>query len=163
MWLAKSALEVCGYKIGDYIELVSSSLAVQGNCDSRQLMLLPAAELPKGFKKLRDDIFNLVDGKSQRQLRSEFRQIEDGRVKRGRLKGQGGATKEQRAQAEELAETHRLLEIENQATETITWLLENADAKHLGMMDSKLLLKLQSATQNASGFITRVLESRSGK
>ena len=163
MWMAKSALEVCGYKIGDYIELVQNqSPAVQGICDSGQLMLLPAAELPKEFKALRDQIFDLVDGKSQRQLRSEFKQIENGKVKHGRLKGTGGATKEQRAQAEELAETHRLMEVEEGMKEAIAWQLENADAKHAGMMDNALLIKLRDANQNMNGFITRVLESRKG-
>lgn len=91
MWMAKSALEVCGYQIGDYIKLVQNQIPVMaGICDSAQLMLLPAAELPKEFKKLRDEIFDLVDGKSQRQLRAEFKQIEEGQVKVGRLKGAGG-------------------------------------------------------------------------
>lgn len=156
MWLAKSALEVCGYQIGDYIELLTkdSNPLQQGIRDSRQLMLLPAAKLPKEFQELREQIFALVDGKSQRQLRSEFRQIEDGKVKRGRLKGQGGATKEQRANAAELEAQERITEKKLKAEEIANWLTEMADDAGLGeIAGTPELAALDKAMETARGYI----------
>ena len=155
MWMAKSALEVCGYKIGDYIELVQNHFpCVHGKSDSAQLMLLPAAELPKEFKKLRDEIFDLVDGKSQRQLRAEFKQIENGKVKLGRVKGQGGASKEQRANAEELERQERITERTLKAQEIAEWLTEMSDDAGLGeIIGTEELAALDKAMETARGYI----------
>jgi hypothetical protein len=164
MWFAKSALEVCGYKIGDYIDLIKKQIpSMQGILDSGQMLLIPDAKLPDEFKELRDQIFSLVDGKSQRQLRSEFKQIEDGKVKRGRVKGQGGATKEQCELAAQRQEEERIAELEEQATETTAWLMNNSDCKHLGMIDQKILRALRDALETSIGFIRRLDESQAGK
>ena len=154
MWMAKSALEVCGYKIGDYIELLQSHIpCAQGMCDSRQLMLLDAAKLPKEFQALREQIFDLVDGKSQRQLRSEFKQIENGKVKHGRLKGSGGATKEQRELAKVRDEEEIKTMLKAKAIEVSNWLMEYADPKGLGMIAATPEgQKLQDAIKYTSGF-----------
>jgi len=154
MWMAKSALEVCGYKIGDYIELLQTHFpCTQGNCDSRHLMLLPAVKLPKEFQELREQIFDLVDGKSQRQLRAEFKQIEDGKVKHGRLKGSGGATREQRELAKVRDEEEIITMLKAKAIEVSNWLMEYADPKGLGMIAATPEgQKLQDAIKYTSGF-----------
>jgi hypothetical protein len=163
MSIARSSLEVCGYKISDYISVLSNQIPrVRGICESGQLMLLPEEKLPEEFQKLREEIFALVDGKSQRQLLSEFKQMDDdtGKPKRGRLKGSTGLTKEMREKAAQRAEQERLNELEETIIGNIDWLLEIADAKNLGMMDGKLLKKFADAADTASGFAKRVLESR---
>ena len=57
-------------------------------------------------------------------------------------------------------EQERLNNLEETIIENIDWLLEIADAKNLGMMDSKLLMKFHNALDTADGFIGRVLVSR---
>lgn len=158
MYLAKSALENCNYKIGDYIELLEKRMSHAGDIrDSRQLMLLPDAKLPEEFKELREQIFALVDGKSQRQLISEFRQVEDGKVKRGRLKNSPGCTKEMRANAEELERQERITEKTLRAQEIADWLMEMSDDKGFGeIVGTAELGALDKAMETARGYIKRV-------
>lgn len=167
MSIAKSALEVCGYQIGDFISLLQKSQfpRVRGNCnDAGQLMLLPPEKLPEEFKKLQEEIFALVDGKSKRQLLSEFKQVdEDGKKRRGQLPGSKGLTKEMREKAAQRAEQERLNELDETIVDRIEWLLEISDAKNLGAMDSKLLKRFVDAADTASGFAKRTLASRANE
>lgn len=115
--------------------------------------------------KLPPKIEELVEGKTQQQLFLEFKQadpedLENPKAKRGQLKGSKGLTKEQREKAAQRAEQERLNELEETILERSAWLLEIADAKNLGMMDSKLLTKLAVACDTASGFAKRVLAAR---
>ena len=128
-------------------------------------LLLPEKKVPVAMKPLREKICALVDGKTQKQLHLEFKQTEedeDGnrKVKRGQLKGSKGLTKEQREKAAAREEQERLNELEETVIERNEWLLEIADAKNLGALDSKLIKKFCDAADTASGFGKRVLESR---
>lgn len=128
MHFAKSALEVCGYQIGDFIDLVQKQFPrTRGNCcDAGQLMLLPADKLPEDFKKLQEEIFSLVDGKSKRQLLSEFKQVDtDGKPKPGAAKGSKGCTKVMRLNAKFKTEDERLKALAANAPMVSLWLKQN--------------------------------------
>lgn len=163
MELTKNVLESCGCpSIEKYLATVAK-FADDANLKPGQFLLIADKKVPESLAPMREKIFELVDGKTQRSLFLEFKQCEEDSEtpKRGRLKGSTGLTKEQRELAAQRAEEERLAELEEQTKETTKWLMENADAKNLGMMDSKVLVKLQDAAQTASGFITRLMESRS--
>ena len=130
-----------------------------------EVLALPLKKVPAELLAVREKIDAEIAGKSYRQLFLELKQVDKEdptKPKRGRLPGSSGLTKEMRELAAQREEEERLAELEEQTKGTIKWLMENADAKNLGMMDSKLLVKLQDAAQTTSGFITRLLESRKG-
>jgi len=167
MELTKNVLESCGCPtIEKYLATVAKC-ANDAHLKPGQFLLIADKKVPESLAPMREKIFELVDGKTQRSLFLEFKQAEDDadgnvNVKRGRTKGSTGLTTEQRELAAQRAEEERLAELEEQAKETAAWLMENADAKNLGMMDSKVLEKLQAAAQTVNGFITRLMESRKG-
>ena len=132
-----------------------------------EVLALPLKKVPEELKAVREKLDAEISGKSYRQLFLELKQVEEdadgnAKVKHGRLKGQGGATAEQRAAAAELEETHRLMEVEEGFKEAIAWQLENADAKHAGMMHPDLLTKLREANQNMNNFIRNLQKARKG-
>lgn len=128
-----------------------------------EVLALPLNKVPENLKAIREKIDAEIAGKSYRQLFLELKQYDEdtGKPKRGRLKGSSGLTKEMREHAALRAEEERLNELEEAILERNDWLLEIADAKNLGMMESKLLKKFVDAADTASGFAKRTLESRS--
>jgi hypothetical protein len=166
MELTKGVLESCGCATIEKYLGTTAKFAHDANLKPGQFLLLADKNVPDDLKPLREKIFELVDGKTQRALFMEFKQSDDDgenpKPKLGRLPGHGGASKEQRAAAAELEETHRLMEVEEGTKEAIAWQLENADARHAGMMDSDLLVKLRDANQTMNGFIAQLLASRKG-
>ncbi|HEX3856546.1 MAG TPA: hypothetical protein VHY30_04530 [Verrucomicrobiae bacterium] len=167
MWMAKSALEVCGYKIGDYIELVQKQFpCAHGNCDASQLMLLPAAKLPQEFKKLRDEIFELVDGKSQRQLRQEFKQVDsNGNPKRGRVKGSNGNPKHIRDAGISANERHELEILKLKTDEVTDFLIANINFEKIAKLDeiaggAASLKKFCDAIDHSHQFLTSLQKGR---
>lgn len=63
MTLTKNVLEGCGCQI-------SSALGI---CQGGEILLLPDAEVPTESRKLRSQICDIIDGKTQRQLMLEFK------------------------------------------------------------------------------------------
>ncbi len=163
MELTKNVLESCGCPTIEKYLATIAKCANDAHLKPGQFLLIADKKVPETLAPMREKIFELVDGKTQRSLFLEFKQCEEDSEtpKRGRLKGSTGLTKEQRELAAQRAEEERLAELEEQTKETTAWLLQNADAKNLGMIDSKALEKLQAAAQTASGFITRLLDARS--
>jgi len=99
MLFAKSTLERIGYRT---LKAFFSNPQTLRICHSGEFLLLPEGEVPAEAKPIRDKVFSLFAGKSKYQLCSEWKQVEEdesGNVKTkvGRLKGHGGATKDQRA------------------------------------------------------------------
>ena len=73
-----------------------------GICHGGELLLLSNDQVPEAAKQLHGKICSMIDGKTAKQLFFEFKQAEEDsqgntKPKVGRLKGQGGATKDQRA------------------------------------------------------------------
>lgn len=128
-----------------------------------EVLALPPAKVPDDVKPIREKIDAEIEGKSANQLFLELKQVDEddpSKPKRGRLKGSSGLTKEQRERAAQRAEAARIEELEEQTGDTAKWLLENADAKNLGIVSDKSLRKLRDAAETALGFIKRVEATR---
>lgn len=105
MLITQSVLAAVGFKaIGDYFKhvLADPNSRVAGICRGGKYLLVPDRRVPDALKGLREKICILLDGNSKRQLFLEFKQAEEAlngevHIKRGRLKGEGGASIEQRA------------------------------------------------------------------
>lgn len=134
MGLTKGVLENVGFKtIGGYLKHISNSHGM-GICHGGKFLLLPEKKVTGEARPLREKIFTLIDGKTQRQLFLEFKQSEDDAEtpKRGRLKGQGGASAKQRLDAKERERLERLETCEADSLSFISYAEENADDLHLG-------------------------------
>jgi hypothetical protein len=164
MDLTRNVLESAGYTIQKYLG-TAGKLAADANLSHGRFLLIEDKKVPENLKTVRDKIFEIVDGKSQKQLFVEFKQADEdetdsAKPKRGRLKGSAGLTKEMRERAAEREEAARIAELEEQTKETTKFLLENSDAKNFGTLDSKVLAKLSDALETAQGFIKRLEDSR---
>ncbi|GEM_PF-2475070 len=157
MELTKSVLESCGVPtIEKYLETVAK-FANDANLKPGQFLLLPEKKVPETLTEMREKICSLVDGKTQRSLFMEFKQCdEDDPTKRklGRIKGQGGATAEQRATAQQLEAEERINERKLKAEEIANWLIEMSDDKGLGeIFGTPELAALDKAMETARGYI----------
>ncbi|HEV2329217.1 MAG TPA: hypothetical protein VGY56_10555 [Verrucomicrobiae bacterium] len=167
MDLTKNVLESAGYAtIGKFLGS-AARLANDANLGHGQFLLTEAKNVPEKLMPIRDKIFEIVDGKTQKQLFVEFKQANedddgsgDRHKKRGRLKGSTGLTKEMREKAAQRQEEARIAELEETTKETAKFLLENADAKNFGAIDPKILAKLCEAMETAQGFAKRLETSR---
>ena len=104
-----------------------------------------------------------IAGKSCRQLFLELKQVDEEdptKVKRGRLKGQGGATAAQRAAAQQAEEEGRILELTENIKTANLFELEIADAKGLGTQSDQVLKDFILARETSLGYARRVLASR---
>lgn len=164
MELTKGVLESVGFKTIEKWTDEVSKFPRGGNLEHGGILLLADKKVPDAVKPLREKICQLVDGKTQRQLFLEFKQADDNdenpKPHRGQLPGSKGLTKEMRELAAQRLEAERLNELEEEILERNDWLLKIADARNLGMMDSKLIKKFVDAADTASGFARRTLESR---
>ena len=100
-----------------------------------EVLSLPMSKVPEGLKSVREKIDAEIKGKSYRQLFLELKQVDEAnptKPKLGRLKGQGGASKEQRANAAELEAQELINEKKLKAVEIAEWLTENSDEAGLG-------------------------------
>lgn len=152
--LTESVLKAAGIKIRNAFRI----------CHGGELFLLPAADVPAASQPVREKVFDIIDGKSARQLFLEFKQADDDeenpKPKRGRLKGQGGASAAQRAAHQSKIETKELLEIVTAAENTRDWLDEVTDEQRLGRIHEveggELARKnLLAAMEHAVAFLRR--------
>ena len=164
MQLTKGALEKVGFKtIASFLKEAAKFPAI-GNLPAGGFLLVEDKKVPPEVKPLHDKICDLVDGKTQNQLFWEFKQADDdeGKPKRGRLKGSSGLTKSQRERAAARAEQERLANLEDWAGDTADALIENADAKNAGMLPAKARAKLLDAVDTMAGFLRRVAAAQGG-
>lgn len=159
MDLTRGVLESVGFAtVEKYLEAAAGFSA---SATGGKFLLMPDKKVPDEVKPLRDKIFELVDGKTQRALFMEFKQAEDdeegnAKPKRGRMKGQGGATKEQRAKAQELEEQEQVTALNLWCEETAEKLMEICDDQGLGrpgVKDSPEYRKLEEAVAYYHGWI----------
>lgn len=168
MQLTQSALEACGVKTMKAFFKLATPLPFS---HSGELLLLADNKIPEAAMPLREKLCALLDGKSARALFTEFKQAEEAeddskplKSKRGRLKGQGGASKEQRAAAAEREERERLSSLQLKADEVAEWLMENADLKGFARIDElpggeKTLKALSDAVSYANNFFHTLKKS----
>ena len=158
MDLTKNVLESVGFPtIEKYLD-EAEKFSGQKNLNHGGFLLIADKKVPDAVKPLREKICQLVDGKTQRQLFLEFKQADDGgenqKPKRGRLKGQGGATKEQRANAEQMEAEERITAKKLKAEEVANWLTEMSDDKGFGeIFGTPEIIALDLAMETARGFI----------
>lgn len=137
MRITQGVLEHVGFKtISAYLKHVSNSPS-GGICHNGKFLLLPDKKIPTDIKPLREKICSLIDGKSQQQLFWEYKQAEEDdegelKKKHGRLKGQGGVSREQRASAKQREREAELLELKLTIKEFGKQCDELADDKHIG-------------------------------
>jgi hypothetical protein len=164
MELTKNVLEQVGFgTIEKYLSHVSNSLP-EGICQGGKWLLLPDKKLPKEALPLKEKICSLIDGKTKKQLFSEFKQaVEDSagsaKPKRGNLSGKG-CTKEHREAAALAEEQARITELTLTAEDTAKWLLDNSDHKHIGLLPDETFSKLFTSLETALGYMRNVAESR---
>jgi hypothetical protein len=145
MSLTQGVLESTGFTVEKYLNHISNSQQM-GICHGGNYLLLPDKKLPEEAKSLKQKICELVDGKTQRQLFLEFKQTDDGeKPKVGRLKGQGGASHDQRVAAALTEEQRRLDLMETRAAELHEWILEVSDAQGLALLSAPTRAKLTDA------------------
>jgi hypothetical protein len=166
MDLTKSVLENVGFDtIEKYLDEAEKFSGVK-SLKHGGFLLMADKKVPDSVKPLREKICELVDGKTQRSLFSEFKQAEEdaegnAKPKKGRVKGCAGTTAEQRAAAEEAVQAAALEELGISAVEHADWLMLMADAKGAGTLDASIRSRLQEACEVMLGFLKR-LESAQG-
>ena len=143
MLFAKSTLERTGY--GNLKALLCNWQTLP-KCHSGEFLLLPDAEVPAEAKPIREKVFTLFAGKSKYQLCSEWKQVEEdesgnARVKHGRLKGHGGASKAQRAARAAADAKAEQLELELSAKDFCKWVKANCVDDKIGTKLSDSLLQ----------------------
>lgn len=154
--LAKNLMEWAGLKLERL-----SNLPIAGD----QILALPPAELPKPLQKARekmDEALGAAHGAKQLFLFLGFKQGEIDpstgypRAKRGRLKGQGGATKEQRARAAAHSEEERLTALKLDMEDFTRWIRENGDDKGVGTARGSVeWTRLKEQVEYLAGYMRR--------
>lgn len=81
--LARNVAQVAGVKI-------PTVGILEGEFTGGNFLTLPSEDLPNEVLEARQRIEEVIAGKTAKQLCFEFKQMEDGKVKVGRLKGSGG-------------------------------------------------------------------------
>lgn len=164
----KGVLESVGFKtVGKYLETISNSPS-GGICHHGKFLLVADKKVPVEMKPLREKIFALIDGKTQKQLLLEFKQVEEDeagnlRTKRGQLKGSKGLTKERREAAKLREEQERIEDLELACDDTVKWLEANCDDKHVGAVSPRKAERLLEAVQYAHDYLTNLNQLRKGK
>lgn len=163
MHLTKGVLEGIGFTVGKYLEHISNSQQLR-ICHGGKYLLAADKKLPEEARQLKEKICELIDGKTQKQLLLEFKQVEDTeaeaiKAKRGNLSGKG-CTKAARERAALVEEEARLTELTLSAEDTSKWLLENADHQRIGMLPDKTFSDLLTACETALAYMRPVAEAR---
>lgn len=159
--LTESTLEACGIKKLKPIFQNGSTLPISHHGD---FLLIAEKNVPESLKPLREKICGIVDGKSARALFTEFKQAEDdedgkAKPKRGRRKGEGGATKEQRAAAKLREEEERVTALKLDAADFAKWCDKHGDDKGIGSFrGSKEWNKLKEAVESLAIYMKRADE-----
>jgi hypothetical protein len=158
MQLTAGVLKKCGTSVKGFLAK-GQSLPFS---HSGEILLLPDNKVPDAAKPLRDKICSLIDGKSQSQLFFEFKQADEdsAKPKRGRLKGQGGASKEQRLAAQMADEKARIAKDELDAKNFCKWIDQVAELTRLPKISDKVWQTLFERQQLLGDFMKRVNESR---
>lgn len=116
-----------------------------------EVLALPLKKVPAELLAVREKIDAEIAGKSYRQLFLELKQVDEEdptKPKRGRMKGQGGASKEQRERARLAEEEEKITALTLACEEHADWLMDNSDDERLGkagVKDSAEFKKLVEA------------------
>lgn len=166
MQMTKDVLEDFGFTIQRYFKHIEASKEL-GVCYGGKFLLLPDKKLTEPALALKKEFCDRVDGKTAKQIRLSFNQVEeddDGEIKpkRGRLKGEGGVSREQRAAAKLAEEKAEITGMEVEAEEFCKWIDHVADTAHLPQISDKVWNKLFDRMNLLGDFMAQVNESRKG-
>jgi len=155
MALAESALHHCGVQIRSMLRI----------CQGGKLLLLEDAKVPEKAKPLRDKLLALIEGKSASALFAEFKQAEEDvsgqlKPKIGRLKGQGGATKDQRHQASEVRGKQQRMAIEAFAESMCHWIREHCNDADIGTIAEETFELLTDHAEHLWGYCRHLRDLR---
>lgn len=128
-----------------------------------KLLLLPPAEVPAESQALCDKVHKIIEGKSARQLFAEFKQAElheNPKPKRGRLKGHGGASKEQREAAAAAEQEARITALVLDRKDYTKWIEENCDDKGFGLLPAAEAVALEESLRLALAYIAPLNKAR---
>lgn len=151
--MAKNLCEWSGLKFANLANLT---------VPAENLLTLPLEKLPPHLQKARAKMDEILDSaRTPKQLFFDmgFKQGElDAagypKAKLGRLKGQGGATKEQRANAAQLEEAEQITEMKLKAEEFADWLQDVfEDGKIDKIFGTAILQRLDERMGYARGYI----------
>lgn len=169
MGMTKDVLEDMGFTIEKWFKHLSNSHGV-GICHGGKFLLAPPKKLTKEAAELKQQICDRVDGKTVKQIRLGFSQVEEDeetgelKTKRGARKGSKGCTKEMRAAAKAAKRAAELLELKLRLKELGHELDALADDKHAG--DPEVgddLNKLFPKVENFFRYTQSIREARKGK
>ncbi len=124
-------------------------------------LLIEDSEAAKKVIPKHTELMELLANNSRRQVVHTLVQMEEGedgveRKKRGRMKGQGGATKEQRAAAALREEEERVTALKLDAADFAKWCDKNGDDKGVGTFrGSKEWNKLKEAVECLATYMKR--------
>lgn len=151
--MARNLCEWSGLKFTNLVNL---------QVPAEKLLDLPVDKLPEKIQKARVKMEEVLDSaRTPKQLfldigfkQGDLDQAGYPKAKKGRRKGEGGATKEQRAKTAEAEEAARIEAIALKEEEIAEWLDENADIKSIGQTaGTKEYAKLLKAMEHAVGFM----------
>lgn len=168
MTLTRGVLDKMGYTVEKYLAQFVQIPLAGGICQGGKMLLLPeskAKNLPDNVKTFREQICQIVDGKTQSQLFFQFKQAEEDSTgnlapKQGRLKGQGGASAEQRAAAQAAEAEIAKLEAETSVKEMIRLIEHCCDDQHLGLVPDDLAARAHEASLILSAYLVPLIQSR---
>ncbi len=164
MSMTRAVLEAKKLTVAQYSGMISNTPG-GGICAGGKLLTMPVSKVPEPLRELRAGLVDSVAGKTQRQVLMDFKQVEedDGgnlKAKKGRLKGQGGASAAQRAAAKEAELAAEIEERELWAVELIERINEECDDKHLGEIDNKVANKLLEAFLLGADYLKGLAQRR---
>jgi len=144
MGITGSVLKKMHLTVGEYLDKANSQNL--GIAHGGEILLLPEPKVPQSCRKLREEICDIVDGKTAHQLMLEFAQADEddeGNLskRRGRTKGCKGTTKEQRQAAREREEQERIEGIELDTQDHDKWMEKNGGPKGVGLISANRFKK----------------------
>ena len=161
--LTEGVLKACGTKS---LKAAVSKWQQLPFCRSGQFLLADVTEVPESVQPLRDKVLKLIENKTQRQLFFEFKQAEDGdsdnvKPKRGRRKGEGGATKAQRAAKAAADAAAEKAGLEQSAKDFCKWLEAKCVATKIGArLSDATLQSLNDWCKVAYDYTSGILQAR---
>lgn len=168
MQMTKDVLEDMGFSVEDYFKHLAKFPRGLGICRDGKFLLAAPKKLPKEVAEIKQQICDRVDGKTVKQIRLGFSQVEEDeetgelKTKRGRLRGEGGVSKEQREAAKERAERERIEDLAAGAAEHGEWVEEFCDDKNGGLIDPAKFAKFAKRIAYAHHYCQGLLKARKG-
>jgi hypothetical protein len=162
-WLGRHLPEISRSTIGNYMAFAESLGEKTGTQIAKNwkfAAVVNAGGLPEPVEKLLADktAYSVFLEAKQAELKDDILV-----PKRGRLKGHGGASHEQRAAAQARDEAARIEALELDAESFCKWLDDSCDDKHLGLIHDAPFNALLDSLEAAIAYLRTVRTARKQK